>query len=357
MHNALHIFNPDNDLALAAGTAGYVPPPFATQMSRDLAVLPAWLARPGDCVLVHDEQSRQWLRDGGLGVQGVLPSQLVGLPVACVRPWGWSKALCHRLLKLGINPKLLPGGQALERMRQLSHRRMSKVLLEGLRQELGAPIGIMPVEIGSQDELRAVARQWGTCYVKAPWSGSGQGVMQVRDADEPRLLQWAGGVLRRQGALLCEPQLRRVAEFGVELQCDGSGGVELLGCSAFSVDAHHQWQFCLVEPQAQVMARIAESYARIEDVLAALLRVVSREIACDYAGTVGIDMMLHRDDAGNIALQPCVELNLRCTMGAVAVALAGHGLQGRFAIVRGEVPAGAKLLTPRGNLFTAVLLP
>ena len=38
------IFNPDSDMALANGGTNYLSPRFAEQLTRDLQLLPAWLA-------------------------------------------------------------------------------------------------------------------------------------------------------------------------------------------------------------------------------------------------------------------------------------------------------------------------
>ena len=60
-------------------------------------------------------------------------------------------------------------------------------------------------------------------------------------------------------------------------------------------------------------------------------------IAPHYDGPVGIDMMLYWDENGRIALNPCVEVNLRMTMGMVTAAMGSrHDLHGNFSIVAGK---------------------
>lgn len=46
----LHLFYPENDLALASGKAGYTPPPKVMDLRRAGAVLPLWYGDPGDKV-------------------------------------------------------------------------------------------------------------------------------------------------------------------------------------------------------------------------------------------------------------------------------------------------------------------
>ena len=50
--SALHLFNPENDLALAAGAERYTPPRAAAEMARCGQLFPMWLAESADSVLV-----------------------------------------------------------------------------------------------------------------------------------------------------------------------------------------------------------------------------------------------------------------------------------------------------------------
>ncbi|MBR2415885.1 MAG: hypothetical protein IKB11_03925 [Bacteroidaceae bacterium] len=56
----LHIFNPENDLALADGNSNYCPPPMARAIARDLAALPLWYASGCDCVLVSSNAHQEY---------------------------------------------------------------------------------------------------------------------------------------------------------------------------------------------------------------------------------------------------------------------------------------------------------
>ena len=46
----VHIFNPENDMALADGNPGYTPPAIIRQMRDELYWLPNWWAEEGDIV-------------------------------------------------------------------------------------------------------------------------------------------------------------------------------------------------------------------------------------------------------------------------------------------------------------------
>ena len=44
----LHLFNPENDLAIADGNANYCAPPSALKIAYDLSTLPLWYANNED---------------------------------------------------------------------------------------------------------------------------------------------------------------------------------------------------------------------------------------------------------------------------------------------------------------------
>ena len=55
-------------------------------------------------------------------------------------------------------------------------------------------------------------------------------------------------------------------------------------------------------------------------------------------------MMLYWDENGKIALNPCVEVNLRMTMGMITAAMGSrHGLRGDFTILANESGYDVKL--------------
>jgi hypothetical protein len=78
-------------------------------------------------------------------------------------------------------------------------------------------------------------------------------------------------------------------------------------------------------------------YPDLGPVIDQVLMAIDDLIAPHYNGYLGIDMMLYWDENGKIALNPCVEVNLRMTMGMVTAAMGSrHGLRGDFSIVADE---------------------
>ena len=166
---------------------------------------------------------------------------------------------------------------------------------------------------------------------------------------------WRGGVLRRQGSVLCETALDRTMDCAVEFECR-DGECRVVGYSVFDVDAHNQYAGGLVDATATLHALIAARYSALDEVVEALRQTLTTLVAPHYAGPLGADMILYRTSTGSTSINPCVELNLRHTMGMVAAALGQrHAMRGRFVIAPPTTPHRLAL-TPTSARQAALLV-
>lgn len=329
----VYLFNPEHDLALAHGAHNYTAPPFARQFRRDLRLLPAWVAPAGSYIAIPDDcsvdEDRRWLQDHHLDITPVPISQIADLGDCRIQPWGWDATLRHQLLQAGVSPDNLPTDEQLDWIRRLSHRRTSIAV----HQALGNAFSPCPVELSTVNEVTAFMRQHPGCYLKMPWSGSGKGIYRVLDPQGDRHVHhWIEGALRRQGSLLCEVGLDRVQDFAIELLCR-DGVTMLMGYSVFDSDFHSQFGAGRVAPREELHELLQGMYPDLDSVIGQLIIAINELIAPHYNGPLGIDMMLYWDEKGRIAINPCVEVNLRMTMGMVTAAMGDrHGLRGNFKI-------------------------
>ena len=338
----LHIFNPEHDIALASGLSNFTAPHAGRQLRHDLGFLPALWAAPGDVVMVDDTEQaeRQWrrlvnrlnvLQTGhcltaatprfmGSG-RAVRPAD--GLrEVVGVDPWGWNSALRALLLRRGVKEDVLPSPTGLDAIRQLSHRRVGASLLPRLRIE--GTVGEQ-VECYTVEQVVALQQRYGHLVLKAPWSSSGRGLRFVNPqhaaGDEPFLAGWLRNLLLVQGSVMAEPYYNKVKDFGMEFYSDGDGHVSYLGLSLFHT-ANGAYT-------GNVLATEAAKRERLSRYLSPHLTDAVRQLICRetaqvykglYRGPFGVDMMVVADHS-QFLLHPCVEINLRRTMGHVALAL------------------------------------
>lgn len=335
---SIYLFNPDNDLALAYGGDNYTAPPFARQMQHDLAALPAWFAPAHSTILVPHEEAQAWLDHTALqwrlDLTAAIPQDLPGQNPCRFFPWGWSIPLRHRLLNLGVDAACLPSLQAIEQLRLLSHRRTTIAIHRHLQEVLHTHFSPIPQELSTIDAVMDFARNHDGCYLKSPWSGSGRGIYHVIDAHDPYLENWCKGILNRQGSILCETGLPGTLDFALEFH-SLKGEIAFAGYSVFQSDFHSQYSAGTVAGQDRLKKELTSRYRQLEVVKEALLQLFRTMIAPHYEGYFGVDMLFY-ETGGQTHIDPCVELNLRPTMGIVTCALGNKVLQcggrGKFKI-------------------------
>ena len=310
----LHIFNPEHDIALASNLANFTAPHAGRQLRSDLGFLPVLWADESDAVLVDNVEvaartcQRLCRKMGKTLCRFVDKSQLAHLDISRVEPWGWDLALRALLKRSGVGEQLLPTDGKLERIRLLSHRRTSAQLLPLLQTD--GTIG-EAYECTTTEQVAALKEQYGQVVVKAPWSSSGRGVRFDENA------AWVSNVIARQGSVMVEPYYNKVKDFGMEFESTDQG-IRYVGLSLFHTRNGAYTGNILATEQAK-RERMGR-YVSLD-----LLDTVSQQVAQqldlgDYRGPFGLDMMVVRGN-GSFLLHPCVEINLRRTMGHVALSL------------------------------------
>lgn len=302
----LYIFNPENDMALADGHPGYTAPAQIQQMRRELWWLPQWWAEEEDIVWNGEEHL-------------VLP------PDTHIEPWGWSPALCHQLELAGVQASLLPSQDKIEQIRQLSHRQTAVSLLQELRDELplDGHLAGQSALCQSIEEAEETVNAYGEALLKSPWSSSGRGLMKT---DNPQWKAWAKRILKAQGSIVVEQFLHKVTDFALEFWLDGKGGVEYRGLSLFYTNERGAYLGNWVAPEEQKLAWLAQ-YIPLQYLQEIRAWWTARLSRFDYAGPVGIDMMLAQE-----GICPCIEVNWRWTMGLVSCLVAEQGRYGRMVV-------------------------
>ncbi|MCM1093064.1 MAG: hypothetical protein NC421_03840 [Lachnospiraceae bacterium] len=356
----LHYFNPENDIAL-----GLLPgqsltmSPMVAALHRVGALLPVWYASPGDCVLVEDPFDHDFVsrirRDFALDVDAV--TSACGASGA---PWGWSFDAARRLSVAGA---VVPDAAMLEKMRGLSHRRTTLDVLSRLA-GLTAFSGItLPVEAADVATVKKSLDEWGAVYVKQPWSSSGRGVFRL-DALTGDVEKRISGMIRRQGSVMVERAFDKIIDFAMLFRSH-SGVTEFVGYSLFFNSVRDSYGGNLMFPDEEIESYLVErgaSAAHLGILKRSMPEILTSVVSPFYDGYFGVDMMLGRDGA----ISPCVEINLRMTMGVVAhiwrerflapemggvfrvasASMAGGALESECEINNNRVLSGRILLTP-----------
>lgn len=360
----LHIFNPEHDIALAFGKAFFTAPHAGRQLRNDLGWLPAIWASPNDNILVNDvshaEKSFQRLMAAikTRNIPFIPRCQFVSSssnflteePLSNkansykIEPWGWDASLKMQLSRLGISDQFLPSSKDIDYIRECSHRRKSAEILKYIHEHFvvnnddlaeyncNRIVGDAQ-ECHTLEEVFNLSDFWKSIVVKAPWSSSGRGVRFVKSNWSATMIGWLRNVLANQGSVMVEPHYNKIIDFGMEFTSDGHGHISYLGLSLFHTQngAYTGNLLATENYKRQELARYLP--LNLLDYVKSLICEGLSDAFNQYEGPFGVDMMVvlpPKDRSEDVRscgeqpstlLHPCVEINLRRTMGHVALSL------------------------------------
>ena len=324
----LHIFNPEHDIALAANLSNFTAPHAGRQLRHDLGYLPALWADGNDYVLVENVEDAR--RDFARVMHRTFDRfvdkrQLAKLDITRVEPWGWDLSLRSFLLRYGV--KAVPTEEEIAMMRELSHRKYAVDLLRELEFE-GTTGKSWRTDLMS--EVEQSLQSYRRIVVKAPWSSSGRGVRFLDNSLNDYQRRWIKNVIASQGSVVIETYCHKVKDFGMEFESDGKGTVRYLGLSLFHTqNGAYTGNVLAMEDEKQEIINRYISEDLLNSVREKICTILGALYKGKYAGPFGVDMMVVRGDDnvqssmfnGPFLLNPCVEINLRRTMGHVALEL------------------------------------
>ncbi len=330
----LHVYNPEHDIALGKNTRNFTPPKAAAMTRRAYGHFPAFWAADGDWILVDDVQHAQRMlaaetrrhadvkfvcwKDLGNISSGQLPSEIL--------PWGWDGLLVGRLLR--ANPlfsALVPSQEQLDTIRRLSSREFAADAVLPLLTDLTPHFIGEAHPARSMEELETVIETTGKhgvdgrVVLKSPWSCSGRGVRVVSGNVTESLRGWCRNILAEQHLVMVEPFFDKVCDFAMEFMSDKTEGTTYLGLNLFDTN-NGAFTGNVAGTEADKCARLGKLVdVRLLDLVRQTISdITSKEFHGRYAGPFGVDMMIVRDGR-EMKIHPCVELNLRRTMGHAAL--------------------------------------
>ena len=340
----IHFFNPDHDIALALNQRRFATPHVGRQMRSDLGYIPALWAEDGDVVVVEDIDAAELLYKrhkltSRARVEFVTTEQLentVSGDSYRFAPWGWNKSIRSTFLDAKIPKTMLPSELQLDSIRMLSNRALAVKLLSSMKGMQGV-IGISAV-CNTAKEVEEALKQHQDIVVKAPWSSSGRGVRYISIDDGPNenVQKWINNTLEKQGSIIVEKKCRKIQDFAMEFQAKADGKVVYDGLSLFTTkNGAYTGNILLPEDEKEEYLHRYLSPTLLDEVKKQIEVFLTTEINGAYVGPLGVDMMIcspWEDGTSAVVLNPCIEINMRRTMGHVALALTRRGQRGIMSI-------------------------
>ncbi|MGL4994492.1 MAG: hypothetical protein ACRC6R_10330 [Bacteroidales bacterium] len=332
----IRFYNGENDLAVANLSPYYQAPKRIEQMNIDLELLMIILSNDGDIIILRRAIEKE-------GAQAIL--SLLGYKVRFhilgevfdesiskdaslwLSPWGWSPRAHFQLdhLKSLISREFnsSPISQWSEKLHEISGKGIVCDLLPSLLEHL-EPYNtcFTPRKITSLEEFESELKLGKRVY-KAPWSGSGKGVRFISsESCGHHDIAWVKSTLKQQGFITSAPYLKKVCDFAMQFEIDSDSTVQFIGYTRFHTGSHGAYQGNQIGSQELIIKAITEwvDSRELHRVTKAVTKLIENNISPYYVGYLGVDMMGFVDD-GIIRIHPLVEINLRHTMGSVALKL------------------------------------
>ena len=278
----LLLFNPSNDMALAANLLGYLPPQHIRRMESDLALLPLWWAEEDDCILMPDASVRRVTAEAlALLASFVRECHTVGadelaavhslLPVVdnvedALRqyvpvPWGWNMSLRRDLLRLGMAADNMPSDEELAEWRMLSSRAFACDFMADLQRDAraegwgGSLVG-QNMRMATENVFDDASVQSHPLVFKTPWSSSGKGVF-VENFGKLLNGNRIDNSIRLFGSVLVDDFYEdKLLDFALEFCINPSSvheeRVEFLGYSVFQASERGHYGHNVVASQSEL---------------------------------------------------------------------------------------------------------
>jgi hypothetical protein len=386
MSGKLFFFNPTCEMAVANAQVSYMPPAHLAKFETDLELILLYLGDRNDCIWVRQSMTDAFKRHlDQMGWPYPLPVNQLDdiphslLPLTQLSPWGWSpamhkkfepfKALMDQSWHLNPLSTWNPAHRIL--LSRLTGQKVAQLVKEsGIEAKGLLSVPEIPERINSISRLVELERNLSSSILlKTPWSASGRGLFKIRDRNENvENNRWVLSKLKQQGCLMVEPFLNKLQDLSFHFKITYET-IHYLGTTFFKSDSDGRFSGCFIGTPAIVNMFDFLLSEAIEQSVQTLQQVfVEMHLSARYQGYVGVDAMLFLNDDGVVKLHPCIEVNLRHTMGLlnlfiqnrlhpeshgfweikqVSDAEAAHGTLSRNVVMRdGLLLSGQVALTP-----------
>lgn len=332
----IYYFNPDTEMALREGpSAFYIAPAPVRQMANDLSLLPLWLGKAGDKILVEELPPSGFMGQ----MQTLLPTE--ELPVILtpeklhqepLTPWGWNPTLFAKLKRWGLN---YPDEEAIAHLRyDLGNKANLYLLDESLMTQGVHSAQERHFAIHSVDEAEELLSLHPQRFahgflLKESYSSSGRGHRWCRPSSSSQLPHqlltdelraWISRRTNRGEVIDLEPLFDKVADFALLFHLSPRSEAHFSGYSLFETTFEGAYRSNLLASNEAILHHLGKfvDTSLIEEAKQAYLHLFNERYS-RLSGPIGVDMMIYRHaENGTFTLHPNVEINPRPTMGLIA---------------------------------------
>lgn len=342
----LFIMNPSCEMAIASGVAAYTPPKQIALFEQLIEQIPIWFISSSSYLLVERCPSTEYI-DSLTEILGSTPNFITpvrlreltsqGLDID-IKLWGLTPAIEKGIQSItkrsGVCLNQPKAAQWCSTLRNFVSRHFAlEILTKSLERvetfsNLRDIVSVesLPNIAYSIDEIESFMKQNSSSVLKSPWSSSGRGVMFVKGGNLEEIdKRWCSSVLKLQDSVMVEHRLERVIDFSLHFDIVESGAVNYVGLVSFNTDLRGNYNGSNIEALPK---SFIEETALTEDIFnrvandIVLPELVNSGIGDIYSGSLGVDGIVYRSEVdGSIKINPCLEINVRESMGRVTLSL------------------------------------
>lgn len=344
----VHWFNPNAEgHALTSIQAQPWTPKKAEQaLEKDLTMLPMTWAKKDDVVLVENKPSvshLHYLKRAGLQQPEwvELTEDISDRKVGGLRPWAWSPDASKVLKQYESVTSAKQGMSWREPLpREWFAKKVGVELLREIQPEEKSEIAE-----SVEQAVALVEELGGVVLMKAPFASAGRGHRKFLPEEGwiAPVLGWVRKAIEAHGYVVVEPFLDKLVDFSCQYEVLADGTVKQLGMTRVVNDPAGRFIGCFVHPKWSVgldpeVTKWLFSEARVNEVYRYQVPKLLGEFfaGSGYVGPVGVDSMVYQNESGELKLRKIVEVNIRHTMGRVALELLrkNQGCCGFYQIAR-----------------------
>jgi hypothetical protein len=247
-----------------------------------------------------------------------------------IKPWGWSPAahkqteylknLCFD--EFSVSPVF---NWQTEIKAFYSRSFAASVLaevLKNLKTENLLPQNCLPKVCKNETDVENALASWGKIMLKAPWSSSGRGLQPITKTPvHQKVWEKINGIICDQGFVLAEPLLKKVHDLAFLFELK-KGIISFTGTSHFFTDKNGKYEGNFLNGVSKPDFENVDSFInRMQaQILPELICVLQNsKLHAVYEGPFGVDMLIYLENNNELFINPCLEINLRYTMGFVAL--------------------------------------
>lgn len=338
----IYYFNPTCDYAIANQNSNWQSNKILQKMEADLSALPLFFGDKNDFILVEKLPSPEFidsLRKLDIDIPNFILRKeamnnpdFIQLRKNILKPWGWSPA-AHKFLSPLKNSCSVEFQQSLvynwkPEHREITSRKFALGILKQLQSTLKTDFILSseqtPIICTTQNDFETAIKQWGKVMTKAPWSSSGRGLQPITKTPvHPKVWEKLMGIVKEQGFAVSEPLLNKALDLALLFEIK-KGKVEYLGTSYFYTNNKGQYEGNYLNGLPSGIDKRIVDFAKytIEEIRQPIIYALENsKMATFYEGVFGVDTLIYYDENNKLKINPCLEINVRHTMGLLSLRL------------------------------------